>query len=108
MQSSGDLTTVPAAMGEAAYRIVQEAITNVLRHSAAGAAQILLTVGDGRVELRVHDPGPPASDTTGGGHGLPGIRERAAAVGGRVAAGPDPDLGGWTVRVSLPGGGRER
>jgi signal transduction histidine kinase len=108
MQSSGDLTTVPAAMGEAAYRIVQEAITNVLRHSAAGAAQILLTVDDGRADLRVHDPGPPAADTTGGGHGLPGIRERAAALGGRVAAGPDSDLGGWTVRVSLPRGGRAR
>jgi signal transduction histidine kinase len=105
-RSCGDLTAVSAAVGEAAFRIVQEAITNVLRHSAAGAAQVLLTVDGGGVELRVHDPGPARADTTGVGYGLPGMRERAATVGGRVVAGPDPDVGGWTVRVWLPVEGR--
>lgn len=95
---------VPLAPGAdlAAFRIVQEAMTNIVRHSGSRAARIRLGHLPGCVEVQVDDDGPAvASGDSGGGNGLVGMRERAAALGGTVEAGPRPD-GGFRVRARLP------
>ena len=102
------LPSVTPDAAEAAYRIVQEAITNVLRHSTAGAALVRLTVNGDALQVRVHDAGPPAAACAAPGHGQRGMRERAAAVGGRMVSGPDPVAGGWSVQAWLPIQGRAR
>ena len=74
----------------AAYRIVQEALTNVQRHSAARCAEVRLAYDAKEVRLEVHDAGPETAPTSEpGGHGLVGIRERVALYGGSLTAGPD-------------------
>jgi signal transduction histidine kinase len=93
---------VPEVVGAAGYRIVQEALTNVARHAGPNAAaQVRLSRHDGVVEIEVRDDGVggPAQLRTGGG--LTGMRERAAAVGGRLEAGDAPG-GGFRVWASLP------
>jgi signal transduction histidine kinase len=85
------------------YRIVQEALTNTLKHaSGATRVRIALRYGHHSIEVDVRDNGEPAvGEEASGGHGLTGMRERAAAFGGWVQAGPDP-AGGWHVHVDLP------
>ncbi|MEO3798787.1 sensor histidine kinase [Nonomuraea sp. B1E8] len=93
----------------AAYRIIQEALTNVRRHAPGAAVDVELDYGDEVVRLRVRDngPGPPSNepgDEPGdeqGGHGLSGMRERAAAVGAGLHTGPAPG-GGFLVEARLP------
>jgi signal transduction histidine kinase len=102
VRREGDPVTVPPAVDLSAYRIVQEALTNVLKHGrpAAGA---LLTVAfrpDG-LHLSVANGGPPAGEPATGGQGLIGMRERAAMFGGELTAGPEPG-GGFAVRCRLP------
>ncbi|MEU1127976.1 sensor histidine kinase, partial [Streptomyces sp. NPDC005899] len=93
---------VPPGTDLAAFRIVQEALTNVVRHSGSRTAQIRIRFGEGRVRLRVDDEGPATGgDAGGGGNGLVGMRERAAALGGTVDAGPRPG-GGFRVTAELP------
>jgi len=97
---------VAAPVAEAAYRIVQEALTNVVRH-APGARTVDITVDievDGPLRVRVHDDGPPA-DYRPGGHGVEGMRERAASVGGELVAGPADDGSGWSVTATLQAAG---
>ena len=90
----------------ALYRTIQEALTNTLKHAPGATAQVRLAYRPGEVELEVTDDGgpgvaPPASaDPSGTGHGLVGMRERAAVFGGQVSAGPRPG-GGWRVRTVL-------
>ncbi|WP_202918865.1 sensor histidine kinase [Saccharothrix deserti] len=86
----------------AAYRIVQEALTNARRHAPGAAVDVELHYTDEALRLRIRDngPGPPAT-TPPGGHGLTGMRERAAAVGGRLHVGPAV-VGGFLVEASLP------
>jgi signal transduction histidine kinase len=103
-EEDGQLERASDGVGEVAYRIVQEAITNVLRHSGASAVRIRVAVGT-EVEVEVHDEGAAAAVADGDGNGLRGMRERAAAMGGQVKAGPDPG-GGWSVRATLPVAGR--
>jgi signal transduction histidine kinase len=92
---------VPEVVGAAGYRIVQEALTNVARHAGAGAAaRVRVARHDGVVEIEVRDDGVGSSALTPGG-GLIGMRERAAAVGGRLEAGSAPG-GGFRVWASLP------
>lgn len=95
---------LPAMVDASAYRIVQEALTNVLRH--AGKSDVRLSVRrDGeRLEIEVLNDGP-AKPAAGEGHGIAGMRERAAALGGTFEAGPAPH-GGWRVFSVLPAGGR--
>jgi signal transduction histidine kinase len=97
----------------AAYRIVQEALTNARRHAAGAAVDVELQFTDERLELRIRDngPGPPTAgqaepelgphDPGLHGHGLLGMRERAAAVGGELHTGPAPG-GGFLVKATLP------
>ncbi|MEW2415565.1 sensor histidine kinase [Streptomyces sp. NPDC046866] len=95
---------LPPGADLAAFRILQEALTNVVRHSGARTARIRISrpPGPPALELRVDDDGPATGGDAGGsGTGLTGMRERAAAQGGTVEAGPRPD-GGFRVLARLP------
>jgi hypothetical protein len=106
-----DLETVgtPAGLSVAeeltAYRIVQESLTNTLRHAGPDAkVKLRLEYAPGHVAIEATDDGAgrlDAATTSHGGHGLVGMRERAALHGGTVTAGPRFD-GGWTVRATIP------
>jgi signal transduction histidine kinase len=99
--ATGQVRPLPAGLDLAAYRIVQEAVTNVLRHAAASRVDCTVDYRDAAVELRVVDDGA-AHDVPGpDGHGQIGMRERAALYGGTVDIGPRPD-GGYTVHATLP------
>ncbi|MGI5283772.1 sensor histidine kinase [Nonomuraea polychroma] len=86
----------------AAYRIIQEALTNARRHAAGAAVDVELHYTDDALRLAVRDNGPGPSDEGTAGHGLAGMRERAAAVGGELRTGPAPG-GGFLVEARLPG-----
>ncbi|MEV7201578.1 sensor histidine kinase [Streptomyces griseoluteus] len=94
--------TVPAPVGLAAYRIVQESLTNALKHAAEGAVEVRLRRRDGRLDVRVDSPYRPGDTprAPGSGAGLTGMRERAALLGGEFEAGPEGAR--WTVRTVLP------
>lgn len=98
-------TEVPEGVGLSVYRIVQEALTNVIRHAAPATCRVTVTVIAGTVRVEVADDGPgvrtlsPGPDD--GGHGLVGMRERVAAYGGVFTAGPRP-AGGFGVVATLP------
>ncbi|MGW3043169.1 sensor histidine kinase [Kitasatospora sp. NPDC001159] len=103
------LGAVPADVEAAAYRIVQEALTNTVKHSGADRAAIRVRRAGDVLEVQVSDNGhgvPLAADRTvavwSGGRGLVGIRERATACGGRAEAGPGPEGKGFLVSVRLP------
>ena len=97
---SGPPVTLDPGVELAAYRIVQEALTNARRHAPGAAVDVELRYADDELRVRIRDngPGPAAPD---GGHGLAGMRERAAAVGGRLRAGPAA-VGGFLVEATLP------
>ena len=89
-----------------AYRIVQEALTNTLRHARAGRAGVVFVRHEGELEVTVTDDGAATAAAGSSGSGLAGMRERVRLVGGTVEAGPRPE-GGFGVRALLPtGGGR--
>ncbi|WP_371481814.1 sensor histidine kinase [Kitasatospora sp. NBC_00315] len=96
---------LPPGVDLAAFRIVQEALTNVIRHSTARRANVLLDWREAAaLTVRVEDPGPAGhGDAGGSGSGLVGMRERAAAFGGTLEAGPLPE-GGFRVRAVLATG----
>jgi signal transduction histidine kinase len=98
----GEPRPLPSGVDLSAYRIVQEGLTNVLKHAGPARADVLVRYGDRELELRVSDDGrghDPSSN--GGGHGLVGMRERVALYGGELEAGPRPG-GGYRLRVRLP------
>ncbi|WP_039947147.1 sensor histidine kinase [Streptomyces sp. NRRL S-118] len=103
---TGTARALPPDLGTTVYRVVQEALTNTVRHARAGSAAVRLAYGEGEVEITVTDDGRgPAGGRTrepAGGHGLAGIRERAAAHGGTAAHGPGPGGRGFQVAVTLP------
>ncbi|MFI9115400.1 sensor histidine kinase [Streptomyces venezuelae] len=100
--TTGPRTGLPPGADLAAFRIVQEALTNVVRHSGSRTAAVRIAYGSGRLELTVDDEGPATGTEAGGsGNGLAGMRERAAALGGGIEAGARPD-GGFRVHASLP------
>lgn len=102
IETEGERTALPPGTDLAAFRIVQEALTNVVRHSGSRAARVRIAYAPGRLGLRIDDDGPATrSDAGGSGNGLAGMRERAAALGGTIEAGPRPD-GGFRVRADLP------
>ena len=94
---------LPAAVDLAAYRIVQESLTNVIRHAGSAAATVSVSYHPDELVIDVTDTGhgPPASPGSTAGHGQAGMRERAAAVGGTVQTGPCPG-GGYQVTARLP------
>lgn len=97
----GEPGELPAPVDSAAYRIVQESMTNAVRHAAnATTLTVRFARDDGRLEVLVRDDGSGSVDP-GSGNGLRGMRERAAALGGTVTAGPVPE-GGFQVLAVLP------
>jgi signal transduction histidine kinase len=103
---TGDPHPLPAPVDLAAYRIVQEALTNVLRHSTARSVRVGLSHEPASLRITVRDDGRTrsADDTHphgSRGHGIDGMRERARGLSGRLTAAPNPD-GGFEVRAELP------
>ncbi|MFB7027968.1 MULTISPECIES: sensor histidine kinase [unclassified Streptomyces] len=99
--TEGGVRALPAATGASVYRIVQEALTNVVRHAGARTVGVRLAHADGVLRVTVTDDGRGPRPGSGG-HGLVGIRERAAAHGGTAETGPGPGGKGFEVRVLLP------
>jgi signal transduction histidine kinase len=106
VETDGEAVPLPPGADLAAFRIVQEALTNVIRHSGARAARVRLEYRPDALRLRVDDDGPATGGDRPGGSGLIGMRERAAALGGTVQAGPRGD-GGFRVRAEIPLGGTD-
>ncbi|MFF9401433.1 sensor histidine kinase [Streptomyces sp. NPDC014744] len=103
---SGPLAEVPATVSREGYRILQESLTNVLRHAGTVPVRVRISVANGRLELNVTNPlgdSTGSAGSAGGGSGLRGIRERAALLGGKARTGPH--RGEWRVYVSLPSHG---
>ena len=104
---SGELGEAPPGIELAIYRIVQEALTNTLKHAGPDArATVRLTCAGGRIDVEVSDTGTGLPPVNPGGAGLPGMRERAAVYGATLEAGPGP-AGGWRVHASLSLAGAE-
>jgi len=96
----GSREPLPADIDLSAFRIVQEAVTNVVRHAHTGQCQVTIDQRHGQLAIEVTDNGRGGS-VTGTGYGITGMRERAALLGGDFSAGPRPD-GGFRVTVQLP------
>jgi signal transduction histidine kinase len=105
----GERRPLPAGIDLAAYRIVQEALTNTLKHAGAVRTEVHLRWGEDELELEILDRGGSgtARNGSGGGHGLVGMAERVRLYGGELEAGPRP-AGGFRVRARLPLVERER
>jgi signal transduction histidine kinase len=102
LRQRGERRQLPASVDLAAYRIVQEALTNTARHSASGTADVLVSYEADGVLVQVDDTGPARSAVTApAGNGITGMTERAHALGGRLSAGRRPD-GGFRVAAWLP------
>lgn len=97
----GDVAAVPDAIGHSLYRTVQEALTNVTKHSSARTARVAVRVDGGHAEVEVTDDGRPRPGGCGTGMGQLGIRERISSHRGVVEIGPRP-LGGYRVRARVP------
>ncbi|MFE1318754.1 sensor histidine kinase [Kitasatospora phosalacinea] len=121
LETAGDLAAVPAPVSLAVHRIVQESLTNTVRHARASRAGVDVRCGDGRVEVRVTDDGrgpapaaapaatpaatpaaAPAQPPGAAGHGVRGMDERVRALGGEFSAGPHGEGDGWLVRAVIP------
>jgi signal transduction histidine kinase len=99
---TGSARPLPADVDQAAYRIVQESLTNVSRHAGLAQASVCLQYTPDGLTVQIDDDGPGAGDRSGGnGLGLLGMRERVSVLGGRLQAGPQ-DGGGFRVRADLP------
>jgi signal transduction histidine kinase len=96
----GSREPLPADIDLSAFRIIQEAVTNVVRHAHTGQCQVSIGQHDGHLSIEVTDSGRGGS-MAGTGYGITGMRERAALLGGEFSAGPRPD-GGFRVTVKLP------
>ena len=112
LEVHGERRALPASIDLAAFRIVQESLTNIVRHASASAATVELTYGPDELTVQVDDNGhgggasggrreASSPDPDGGGNGIPGMRERAAALGGTLDAGPRSS-GGFRVRARIP------
>jgi signal transduction histidine kinase len=106
VSQDGQQAALPADVDVAAYRIIQEALTNSARHSGGANASVRLRYGDRGLLIEVADdggrrPDRPSARPEGSGSGIAGMAERAAALGGNLHAGPGPE-GGFRVRAWLP------
>ena len=98
----GEQRELPPGVDLAAFRIVQEALTNALKHAGPARARVVVRYGAEDVEVEIADDGAGATNGAGGGHGLAGMRERVSLYGGRLESGPSTG-GGFLVRARLPG-----
>jgi signal transduction histidine kinase len=101
LRVEGDPQPLPAGVDLTAYRLVQEGLTNALKHARAERAQVVVCYGNGDLEVTVSDDGRGAGSGDVGGHGLVGMRERVAVFGGELEAGPRVE-GGYRLRAKLP------
>jgi signal transduction histidine kinase len=101
LRVEGSLRAVSLGADLSAYRIVQEALTNVRKHAGDASATVTVRSGPEALELVVDNDGAGSQNGGGGGHGLVGMRERVALFGGELQAGPQPG-GGFRVRARLP------
>jgi signal transduction histidine kinase len=100
----GTPTHVPPGVDLSAYRIIQEALTNIMKHAGQAAGRVLIRYSDTDVSVEINDNGTAPSPTTDRlypGHGIIGMRERVAVFGGDFSAGPNP-AGGYRVAARLP------
>ncbi|MEN3310466.1 MAG: hypothetical protein V7603_6668 [Micromonosporaceae bacterium] len=102
LRVEGTRAPLPPAVDLSAYRIVQEALTNTMKHAGTAAiADVVLVYGDAEVIIDVNDDGGGVTHRAGGGNGLRGMRERVRLLGGQFVAGPGP-TGGFALRAVLP------
>ena len=101
LTAEGEERPLPPGVDLTAYRVVQEALTNVLRHAGAARAQVHVRYGPQVLELEVTDDGHVVPKNNHGGHGIFGMRQRVALYGGELEAGPRA-AGGYAVRARLP------
>jgi signal transduction histidine kinase len=101
LRVEGTAVELPAGVDLTAYRLVQEGLTNALKHARATHAEVLVNYSDGAIEVSVTDNGNGVGNGDGGGHGLVGMRERVSVYGGELDAGPQPG-GGYRLRARLP------
>jgi signal transduction histidine kinase len=97
----GEPADLPPGVDLSAYRIVQEALTNALKHAGPARARVTVSYGDDELRLEIVDDGDGSGDGQGSGHGLIGMRERVSIYGGDLRAGRRPG-GGYALRASLP------
>ena len=107
-ETDGDPGPLPAGAELAAYRVVQEALTNAMKHAGNAEIRVHVRWVADALEIEVRDTGPPTRPgnwlvpaVPGSGHGLMGMRERVALYGGELYAGPHP-AGGFEVRARIP------
>jgi signal transduction histidine kinase len=101
LEVTGDVTGVPPTVGLCVYRIVQESLTNVLKHAPGATARVRVEGTAEQVVVEVVDDGPGARDPAGG-HGLVGMGERVEVFGGELTVGAASSGGGFVVRAVLP------
>ncbi len=105
LRSEGAQRELPAGVDLVAYRVVQEGLTNVIKHAAGAKAWVTVRFAELAVELEVRDDGTGAvTGIDGAGHGLFGMRERIGLYGGSLVAGPG-ESGGFVLRASIPTAG---
>jgi signal transduction histidine kinase len=105
LRVEGDRIPLSPGVDLSAYRIVQEGLTNALKHATGAQAAVLVKYAGDAVEVAIEDDGPVLPNGDGLGHGLVGMRERVALYGGTLEAGPRPE-GGFVLRAKLPVEGR--
>jgi signal transduction histidine kinase len=98
----GESEPLPAALDAVAYRVIQEALTNAMKHAGAAPTNVIVRFGAEGVHLDIIDAGDASPQTPTGGHGLTGMRERVARQGGVLRAGPGAGGSGFTVAAFLP------
>jgi signal transduction histidine kinase len=101
LKVTGEKRPLPAALDLSAYRIVQEAITNVLKHANASRVEVVVDYAPDAMRLSITDNGSGPQSASSNGHGLIGMRERVDLFGGELTTGSSP-LGGFSVRATLP------
>ena len=101
LRIQGDPSQLPPGLDLTAYRLVQEGLTNALKHAQATRVDVLVRYGDREVEISVTDDGAGGGGGDSGGHGLVGMRERVSVYGGELEAGPRPE-GGYALHARLP------
>jgi signal transduction histidine kinase len=101
LRIEGEAFELPVGVDLTAYRLVQEGLTNAIKHAQAKRAEVVVHYSDGEVEVTVSDDGRGVGTGSGGGHGLVGMRERVLVYGGDLDAGPKPG-GGYRLRAKLP------
>jgi signal transduction histidine kinase len=92
---------LPPGIDLSAFRIVQEALTNALKHAGPARARVVLRYTENELELEIADDGAGSGDASAAGYGLIGMRERVSVYGGELEAGRQPE-GGYALRVRLP------